>query len=150
MYLIVTPTLVGVKITKPKETLLLEPVAIFCEFRGFPVPEITWMKNDREINEHMRYITFHFPPELVRRGGRTDYLSPGYNGSIISLISMTGLSESLFHKQDDLIIVGVLYIPFALRQDSGNYSCVGSNVLPQTTMLSTVSDQVFLVVTGKI
>ncbi len=144
--LIVSPTLVGNMITSPQATLLGESVAIFCQTTGFPIPSISWQRNGVSIvNSNNRFTIFSFSPNR-----NTDFASDTYNGNITEIILRNGLDVASFDTRDDLGSVGVLLIQNVVLEDSSTYNCLATNELPQTMVISIISEAVSLTVRGKV
>ena len=78
-------------------------------------------------------------------------MSSGFlgNGSIESVVSMAGFTEAQVDGLGDLGVVGVLTFESLVRDDTASYTCTATNSLPQTAVLSTVSDPISLVVLGE-
>ncbi len=146
IFFVVPPTLVGNMITSPHDTLLGESVAIFCQTNGFPIPSISWQRNGISIdNSNNRFTIFSFPPNR-----NTDFASDTYNGNITEIILRNGLDVASFDTRDDLGSVGVLLIQNVVLEDSSMYNCRATNELPQTMVISIISEAVSLTVRGKV
>ncbi len=133
-------------ITSPQDTLLGESVAIFCQTTGFPIPSISWQRNGVSIdNSNNRFTIFSFPPNR-----KTDFASDTYNGNITEIILRNGLDVASFDTRDDLGSVGVLLIQNVVLEASSTYNCLATNELPQTMVISIISEAVSLTVRGKV
>jgi len=135
-------------ITSPRDTLLNESVAIFCQARGFPVPSISWWKDGVELTglntTRLEVFTFSPNPSTSLQGAL-------FSGNVTEVIVRNGLEVNSFYTTDELVLVGVLYFEYVVRGDtSSNYNCVASNQLAQTTLISTPSSQVSLRVLGEL
>ena len=143
-------TLIITTVSRPNDTLLSQPVAIFCLATGSPIPSFTWQRNGADIADKDRINIFTFTPELANR----EYESSGFvagsgQEDISDLLMGTGVTMEMVMSLGELGAVGVLSIRGVVREDMGDYTCTASNELPQTTPLSTTST-VTLVVLGKI
>ena len=107
---------------------------------------ITWQKNGVDLLFDLdgRISTFDFEVNDT-------YMSSGFlgSGSIESIVSMAGFTEAQVDELGDLGVVGVLTFDSVVREDTDSYTCTATNFLPETTVLSTVSDPVLLVVLGE-
>ena len=137
-------------VSRPNDTFLSQPVAIFCLATGSPIPSFTWQRNGADVTDEDRINIFSFTPELANG----EYESSGFvagsgQEDISDLLMGTGVTMEMVMSLGELGAVGVLSIRGVVREDMGDYTCTASNELPQTTPLSTTST-VPLVVLGKI
>ena len=84
--------------------------------------------------------------------GSSSFESSGFrsNGSFEGLIeSMTEFNTRDLHSLGELGVVSVLSFDQLEREDTANYTCTATNMLPQTTTLTALSPSIPLVVLGK-
>ena len=62
---------------------------------------------------------------------------------------MAGFTKAQIDGLGDFGVVGVLTFDTVVRGDTDSYTCTATNFLPETTVLSTVSDPVLLLVLGE-
>ena len=137
-------------VSRPNDTRLSQPVAIFCLATGSPIPSFTWQQNGADVANEDRINIFTFTPELVDGGYESSGFVAGSGQEDISdLLMGAGVTMEMVMSLGELGAVGVLSIRGVVREDMGDYTCTASNELPQTTPLSTTST-VTLVVLGKI
>ena len=137
-------------VSRPNDTLLSQPVAIFCLATGSPISSFTWQRNGADIADEDRINIFTFTPELVGGGYESSGFVAGSGQEDISdLLMGTGITMEMVMSLGELGAVGVLSIRGVVREDMGDYTCTASNELPQTRPLRTTST-VPLVVLGKI
>ena len=140
------PTFIGDGITLPMNTLLIESVAIFCHATGFPRPNVAWLKDGQQLDSK---IIFSFDPTLVVMENETfDFISDNFTGNITEVI-LNGIEVSRYNTMDSFSTVGVLFFNQITREDNGNYTCIASNKLPQTTNAVVLSHSVRLLVLSK-
>ena len=73
------------------------------------------------------------------------------SGSIEGLIeSMTEFNTRDLRSLGELGVVSVLSFDQLEREDTANYTCTATNMLPQTTTLTALSPSIPLVVLGKL
>ena len=145
----VAPTFIGDGITSPISTLLNGSVAIFCHAMGFPRPSIAWQKDGRQSDRNI--TSFTFEPILVAMENEIfDFVSYSFDGNITEVILNNGIEVSRYNTMNSFsTTVGVLLFSQLTREDSGNYTCIASNKLPQTTDAVVLSNSVRLVVLSK-
>ena len=125
-------------ITQPSDTPLGQPVAIFCLVTGYPLPNITWQRDGNSISssetERVNILRFRTnEDDLTEDLLQVDLLDEAYINTTMG----------------ELGVVGVLSVERVVRGDSGTYSCMATNELPQTRSISTTSGSVPLLVLGK-
>ena len=141
------PTFIGDGVTSPSNTLLSGSVAIFCHAMGSPRPCVAWQKDGQQVD---RNFTFNFEPTLVVMENETfDFASESFDGNITEVIMNNGIEVSSYNTMDSFSTVGVLLFNHLTREDNGNYTCIASNKLPQTTDAVLLSHAVPLLVIGK-
>ena len=85
--------------------------------------------------------------------GSSSFESSGFMGSgtIEGLLEdMTEFNTNDIRSLGELVVVSVLSFDHLERGDTANYTCTASNMLPQTTTLTTISPSIPLVVLGKL
>ena len=136
-------------VSRPNDTVLSQPVAIFCLATGSPIPSFTWQRNGADITDEDRINIFSFTPELANGGYESSGFVVGSGQEDISdLLMGTGVTMEMVMSLGELGAVGMLSIRGVVREDMGDYTCTASNELPQTARLNTTST-VSLVVLGK-
>ena len=142
------PTFIGDSITSPMNTLLNGSVAIFCHAKGFPRPSIAWLKDGQQVDRNV--IFFSFEPTLVAmENGTFDFVGDNFTGNITEVILNNGIEVGRYNTMDSFSTVGVLLFDQFTREDDGNYTCIASNKLPQTTDAVVLSNSVLLLVLSK-
>ena len=139
---LVYPTINNV--SSPGEVNLSLPMALVCLTTGFPLPSITWQKEGEEVMLTMdgRISTFI--------GNVSSSFESSGNGSIGGLlVSMTEFNTCDLRSLGELGVVSVLSFGRLEREDTANYTCTATNMLPQTTTLTALSPSIPLVVLGK-
>ena len=85
--------------------------------------------------------------------GSSSFESSGFrsNDSIGELIEpMTEFNTRDLRSLGELGVVGMLTFDRLEREDTANYTCTATNMLPQTTTLTALSPSIPLVVLGKL
>ena len=137
-------------VSRPSDTLLSQPVAIFCLATGSPIPSFTWQRNGADIADEYRINIFSFTPELVDgKYESSGFVAGSGQEDISDLLMGARITMEMVMSLGELGAVGVLSIHGVVREDMRDYTCTASNELPQTIPLSTTST-VSLVVLGKI
>ena len=81
--------------------------------------------------------------------GPSSFGSSG-SGSIRDILdSITGFNTSDIISLGELGVVSLLSFERLEREDTANYTCTATNMLPQTTTLTALSPSIPLVVLGK-
>ena len=96
-----------------------------------------------------RIFAYHFDIH----SGSSSFESSGFMGSgtIEGILeAMTEFNVNDFHLLGELGVVSVLSFNRLEREDTANYTCTATNMLPQTTTLTTLSPSIPLVVLGKL
>jgi len=127
------------------------PTSLVCLTTGFPLPSITWQKEDEEVMSTQDGRVFDFDFDLS--SGSSSFENSGFvgNGTIEGLLeAMTEFNMNDIHSLGELVVVSVLSFDHLEREDTANYTCTVTNMLPQTTTLTALSPSIPLVVLGKL
>ena len=121
---------------------------------------ISWRKNNEDVNIHSvvdRIQGIEFTPKLLDTSGNVSSSECTCirsnrtinRESILNLLgSHTDLTVEQIHDLGDVGVVGLLLFEEILEDDAGNYTCMATNTLPESTWMD-VSDSIPLVILGK-
>ncbi len=139
------------------EVRLNSPAVLACLTTGYPLPSISWTKDGEPVNIYRddsllaRLDIVEFAA-TVMGDDSTAFESSGYtgSGSIEGLLMMqTDVTVDQVRQLGELGVVSLLSFEETERGDTGNYTCTATNMLPQTTTLTTSSDNIPLVILGE-
>ncbi len=134
------------------------PTVLVCLVTGFPIPSISWRKDGEIVNIYSdsslsaRLDVIEFAAVSVDGNSSTEFESSGYtvSGSIVGLLMMyTDVTVDQIRQLEELGVVGLLSFENTVRGDTGDYTCSGTNMLPEITTLSEVSNNIPLFILGK-
>ena len=139
------------QVSTATEVIIGNSTYLVCLATGFPVPTISWLKDNAPINLYsdvslnMRIDIFEF--DALNESD----VSSGYmgSGSIEDFLSGTTVNSSDIMALGELGVVSFLRFYDVVREDTAMYSCVAMNELPQTMRLREESNPVQLTVLGK-
>ncbi len=140
------------------EVRLGVPVVLVCLVTGFPIPSISWRKDGEIVNIYSdasltaRLDVVEFAAVTMDTNSSTEFESSGYtgSGSIMGLLMMyTGVTVDEVRQLGELGVVGLLSFEKTVRGDTGDYTCTATNMLPETTTLRDVSNNIPLFVLGE-
>ncbi len=141
------------------EVRLGVPTVLVCLVTGFPIPSISWRKDgeivniysDSSLSARLDFVTF--AAVAMDTNSSAEFESSGYtgSGSIMGLLMMyTDVTVDQVRQLGELGVVGLLSFEKTVRGDTGDYTCTGTNMLPETTTtLSDVSNNIPLFVLGE-
>ena len=78
-----------------------------------------------------------------------DFVSDNFDGNVAEVILNNNIEVSRYNTMDSVRTVGMLLFNQLTVEDNGNYICIASNKLPQTTHVVILSHAVPLLVLGK-
>ncbi len=134
------------------------PTVLVCLVTGFPIPSISWRKNRKIVNVYndsslsARLDVITFSVVAMDTNSNAEFESSGYtgSGSIMGLLMMyTDITVDQVRQLGELGVVGLLSFEKTVRGDTGDYTCTGTNILPETTTLSNVSNNISLFILGE-
>ncbi len=134
------------------EVRLGVPAVLVCLVTGFPVPSISWRKDGDIVNIYNDSSLLTRLDLIEFAAVATEFESSGYtgSGSIMDLLMMyTDVTMDQIHQLRELGVVGLLSFKKTVRGDTGDYTCSGTNMLPETTTLRDVSNNIPLFVLGR-
>ncbi len=140
------------------EVRLGVPAVLVCLVTGFPIPSISWRKDGEIVNIHSdpslsaRLDVIEFSSVALDANSSTEFESSGYtgSGSIMGLLMMyTDVTVDQIRQMGELGVVGLLSFGKTVREDTGDYTCTATNVLPETTTLRDVSNNIPLFILGE-
>ena len=140
------------------EVRLGVPTVLVCLVTGFPIPSISWRKDGEIVNIYSdssllaRLDVVEFAALSMDANSSTEFESSGYtgSGSIMGLLMMyTDVTVDQVRQLGELGVVGLLSFENTVRRDTGDYTCTGTNMLPETTTLSVVSNNIPLFILGE-
>jgi len=108
---------------------------LYCLVTGYPLPTVTWNK-DGDILDAMCTHTSQVAVQNISMEDRQEIIGPI-------------ATRSLTNEMVELGVISVLQINSTERRDTGSYTCMATNALPQTTNLLTTSQQMSLTIVGK-
>ena len=128
------------------------PTVLVCLVTGFPIPSISWRKDEEIVNIYsdsslstrLNFVTF--AAVALDANSSTEFESSGYTGL---LMMYTDVTVDQVRQLGELGVVGMLSFQKTVRGDTGDYTCTGTNMLPETTTLSEVSNNIPLFILGK-
>ncbi len=150
-----TPVIVDTSVLT--EVRLGVPAVLVCLVTGFPIPSISWRKDGEIVNIYSdsslsaRLDVIKFAAVAMDANSSAEFKSSGYtgSGSIMDLLMMyTDVTVDQVRQLGELGVVGLLSFEETVRGDNGDYTCTGTNMLPETTTLSEVSNNIPLFVLG--
>ena len=153
---VVTPVIVDTSALT--EVRLGVPTVLVCLVTGFPIPSISWRKDGEIVNIYSdssllaRLDVVEFAAVSMDTNSSAEFQSSGYtgSGSIMGLLMMyTDVTVDQVRQLGELGVVGLLSFEKTVREDTGNYTCTGTNMLLETTTLSEVSNNIPLFILGK-
>ncbi len=139
--------------SSPTEVRLDSPAVLACLTTGYPLPSISWTKEGKPINDDLllaRLDIVEFTATVM--GDSTDFESSGYtgSGSIKGLLKLhTDVTVDQVRQLGELGVVSLLLFEETERRDTANYTCTATNILTQTTTLTTSSNNIPLVILGE-
>ena len=132
-------------ITRPSDTLLDQPVAIFCLASGYPLPTVTWQQDGNNVVSNGSGLG-RIDILIFRPSDADDILEEDSSADIEFLIMVY---MDMITSLGELGVVSMLSVDSVIRGESGNYTCTATNQLPQTRTITTTSSPVPLLVLGK-
>ena len=130
-------------------------VNLTCTVIGVPLPAVVWRFNGINIDIPSDCILNSYNASLQMRSVPTDCLLQ----QSLNLVD-TDIAERVTDPQDivslgaydlsELIVESTLTISSLQRSDNGSYTCNITNMLPETSTISVVTDFTTVVVLGKI
>ena len=147
---IVTPVIVDTSALN--EVCLGVPTVLVCLVTGSPIPSISWRKDEEIVNIYSdsslstRLNFVIFAAVALDANSSTEFESSVYTGL---LMMYTDVTVDQVRQLGELGVVGMLSFEKTVRGDTGDYTCTGTNMLPETTTLSEVSNNVPLFVLGE-
>ncbi len=153
---VVTPVIVD--IFALAEVRLGVPAVLVCLVTGFPIPSISWRKDGEIVNIYSdsslsaRLDVIKFAAVSMDTNNSAEFESSRYtgSGSIMGLLMMyTDVTVDQVRQLGELGVVGLLSFKKTVRGDTGDYTCTGTNMLPETITLSDVSNNIPLFILGK-
>ena len=149
---VVTPVIVDTSALN--EVCLGVPTVLVCLVTGFPIPSISWRKDeeivdiysDSSLSTRLNFVTFA-AVALDAANSNTEFESSVYTGL---LMMYTDVTVDQVRQLGELGVVGILSFEKTVRGDTGDYTCTGTNMLPETTTtLRDVSNNIPLIVLGE-
>ncbi len=140
------------------EVRLGVPAVLVCLVTGFPTPSISWRKDGEIVNIYndsslsTRLDVIKFAAVAMDTNSSTEFQSSGYtgSGSIMGLLMMyTDVTVDQVRQLGELGVVGLLLFEKTVRGDTSDYRCTGTNMLPATTALSEMSNNIPLFILGE-
>ena len=124
------------------------PAVLACLVTGYPLPSIAWRKDGEEFSNSSRVDRIEYSSKAAANG--SSFLAIGQNGSTADLLIMhTSFTVDQVLQLGELGVVGLLSLEETVRGDTAKYTCTATNSLPETTTLTTVSDNLPLVILGE-
>ena len=152
MFIIVKPT--NYTISGGGRVNISSQVILTCTVIGVPLPTIVWQLNGNNINISSACILNSYNTTL-QSGSESNCV---YNQSLNLLNS--NVAGAVTDPQDivslgayelnELVVESSLTIGSLKRSDNGSYTCYVTNMLPETSTTSVVTDTTFVIVLGKI
>ncbi len=147
---VVTPLIVDTSALT--EVRLGVPTVLVCLVTGFPILSISWRKDgemvniysDSSLSTRLNFVTF--AAVALDANSSTEFESSVYTGL---LMMYTDVTVDQVRQLGELGVVRLLSFEKTVRGDTGNYTCTGTNMLPETTTLSEVSNNIPLFILGK-
>ena len=137
-----------VRVSDATEVIINNSTYLVCLATGFPIPSITWLKDNNSTNLYSN-VPLNMRIDIFEFDARNE--SGGFmgSGSVEEFLSSMAISTSEIMDLGELGMVSFLRFYDVVRDDTAMYSCVAMNALLETTQLRHESSPVQLTVLGK-
>lgn len=132
--------------SSPLTAVLNTNTSLFCVATGYPLPTVHWLKNGDylTLTTGIQALTINASSivgaqSIVTSGGE----SVPVDGSLANLLTAGDVSLI-----GELGSVGLLLFDAVQRNDTANYSCIATNMLPKTGPLYAQSETISLTILG--